>query len=434
MTHQDEDNIYGNRHDDTDNIYRNQSNDKDSSDNNSNDDSISKENFNENFNKKSYNERSSDENDKSYESSDENLNESEGDRDYDIIETIIEYEIQNNIMDVRSAQKLKEATDSILLTFPNSAYEAFVQLVTKHKLSDSTANDIIQLFNKFHMDPTAALPPNAKSARALLDSIQIPHVLYNRTIVMEYDQIQYTLYYRTILDAIKELLSNVDIFKHCVFEYTPEYTNNNERCYSELYNSKWWGRAQESINENANVISIIIYSDATTCDMLGKKSEHPVFLTLGNIPSWRRNKPDAKALLAYLPKIDNQEKHSKDFALIKHHLFHRSMKILIDPIKKECIKGFDLRTDNGLMWCFPFLSLLLGDLPEHHAITLTYNSVNCQMPCHICTTPKEEFNNMLIDHSTIQLRTPETMKHVLESGMAEKYSLHKIENPFWKLS
>jgi hypothetical protein len=151
---------------------------------------------------------------------------------------------------------------------------------------------------------------------------------------MEYDKIQYTLYHRTIFDAIKELLSNKELFKYCVFDYNPEYITNDkgeqERCYSELYNSEWWGRAQQSISESAKVLSIIIYSDATTCDMLGKKTEHPVFLTLGNIPSWRRNKPDAKALLAYLPKIDDrQKKHT----IAKHHLFQRSMKaLIIEPI------------------------------------------------------------------------------------------------------
>ena len=320
-------------------------------------------------------------------------------------------------------------------SFPNPAYEAFVQLVTKHKLANSVANDAIHLFNNFHMDPTATLPSNAKAARALLDSIKIPHILYKKTIVMEYNQIQYTLHHRTIVDAIKELLSNKEIFKYCVLDYNPEYITNDkgeqERCYSELYNSEWWGRAQRSINENAKVLSIIIYSDATTCDMLRKTSEHPVFLTLGNIPSWRRNKPDAKALLAYLPKIVDKQKKQADFVLAKHHLFHRSMKILLEPIISG---GFDLQTDNGIYWCYPFLSILLGDLPEHHSITLTYNSANCKMPCHICTIPKDELNNPLIDDSTIQIRTPEAMQYVLENGISEEYSLHKIENPFWKLS
>jgi hypothetical protein len=60
-------------------------------------------------------------------------------------------------------QSLQETTNSTS-SFPNPAYEAFVQLVTKHKLSDSVVNDIIHLFNNFHMDPVAILPSNAKAA------------------------------------------------------------------------------------------------------------------------------------------------------------------------------------------------------------------------------------------------------------------------------
>ena len=151
-------------------------------------------------------------------------------------------EIQNDVIDVRSVQSLQETTNSTS-SFPNPAYEAFVQLVTKHKLSDSVVNDIIHLFNNFHMDPVAILPSNAKAAQVFIDSIQILHIFYKKMIVMEYDQIQYALHYRTISDAIKELLSNKELFKYCVFDYNSEYTTNDKGeqkcCYSELYNSKW---------------------------------------------------------------------------------------------------------------------------------------------------------------------------------------------------
>jgi len=344
----------------------------------------------------------------------------------------------STVIDVKSVQKFKHANNSPP-SFPNLAYEAFVQLLVKHHLSDSVANDIIGLFNNFHMDPTATLPSNAKAARKLLDSMQIPHVLYKKSIVMEYDQIQYTLHYRTIFDAIKELLCNKEILNHCIFDYTPSYATNDkgeeEKCYGEQYNCEWWCRTQASINRGAKVLSIILYSDATTCDTLGKTSEHPVFLTLSNIPFWRRNKPDAKVLLAYLPKIkaSDEQKRQHDFALAKHYLFHHSMEIIIEPIKSNLTRGFDLHTDNGIIWCYPFLSILLGDLPEQHAITLTYSSANCNMPYHACTTPKNEFNNPLIDHSEIQLRTPTMMQYVLQEGLAAEYSLQNIENPFWKL-
>ncbi|CAB4486252.1 unnamed protein product [Rhizophagus irregularis] len=73
----------------------------------------------------------------------------------------------------------------------------------------------------------------------------------------------------------------------------PDYITNDkgeqERCYSELYNSDWWGRAQQSINESA-----------------------------------------------------------KKHAMAKHQLFQRSMNILvIEPIMSVMSDGLDLRTDDG---------------------------------------------------------------------------------------
>jgi hypothetical protein len=288
------------------------------------------------------------------------------------------------------------------------------------------------------MDPTVTLPSNAKAARKLLDSMQISHILYKETLVMEYDQIQYVLHHRTVYDAIKELLSNEDIFKYCVFDYIPKYVKNArdeyEKCYGEQYNSEWWHRAQSSINEGAKILSIILYSDATTCDVLGKTSEHPVYLTLGNIQNWRRNKPDAKVLLAYLPRIKETNEHKKQKNLsitTKNYLFQRSLEILIEPIIKS--KGVDLRTDSGIIWCIPFLSELLGDMPEHHSLTLTFSSPNCNMPCFACTTSKDNLNDLSIDHSTIQLRTPMMMQNVLKDGNSTYYSLHNMENVFWML-
>lgn len=342
-------------------------------------------------------------------------------------------------LDVRSAQKIQETSNAMPPSFPNPAYEAFVQLLTKHRLSDSVANDIIYMFNTFHMDPTAVLPSNAKSARKLLDSIQIPHILYRKTTIMEYNQVQYVLHHRTIYDTVKELLSNVDIFKYCVFDYTPKYIKNEkgevERCYGEQYNSEWWGRAQVSISEGAKVLSIILYSDATICDVLGKTSEHPIYITLGNIPNWRRSKPDAKILLAYLPRINetNEYKKHKDILMAKHYLFQHSMRVLVEPIRSGSIGGIDLHTDNGILWCYPFLSEFLGDIPEHHSITLTFNSANCKMPCYSCITPKNKFNDPLMNLSMIQLRTPKMMQNILTNGIAAEYSLHNMENIFWEL-
>ena len=63
----------------------------------------------------------------------------------------------------------------------------------------------------------------------------------------------------------------------------------------------WWENAEEFISDNSKLLSIILYSDATNVDTLEKKNLHPIYMSIGNIKNWRRNKPDAKQLLGYLP-------------------------------------------------------------------------------------------------------------------------------------
>ena len=137
---------------------------------------------------------------------------------------------------------------------------------------------------------------------------------------------------------------------------------------------------QNSLPRDAKVLSIILYSDATTCDHLGKISEHPIYLTLDNIISWCRNKPDAKILLGYLPQLKAKtlsEKRTESFHSAKHALYQYSLNILTRPLLDYRNDGFDLKTNNGQLWYFPYIS-------ENAAVTLTYNSVNCKYPCHKC--------------------------------------------------
>ncbi|RHZ66802.1 hypothetical protein Glove_305g13 [Diversispora epigaea] len=85
-------------------------------------------------------------------------------------------------------------------------------------------------------------------------------------------------------------------------------------------------------------VSIILYSDASTTDTLGKNTLHPIFITLGNIITWRRNKPDVKQLLAYLPIIkakDDTQKKSEEHKNIVRRTFHKSLEFLLSPLYNE---------------------------------------------------------------------------------------------------
>jgi len=124
----------------------------------------------------------------------------------------------------------------------------FMEIVTQHHLPDSVGNEFLNWFNEYQLDPSVTLPANTKQGRTLLDSINIPHILYNKTVVMEYNDREYVLHHRPLFDMVKELLNNPDIFKHCIFEYMPVFVTNDkgelEHCYGEQYSGKWWSRAQ----------------------------------------------------------------------------------------------------------------------------------------------------------------------------------------------
>jgi hypothetical protein len=158
-------------------------------------------------------------------------------------------------------------------------------------------------------------------------------------------------------------------------------------------------------------------------------------LTLGNISSWRRNKPDAKILLGYLPQLRAKsisQKRSKSYKLAKSTLFQYALDILMRPLLDYKNNGFDLQTGDRELWCYPFISVMLGDLPENAAVTLTFNSVNCNYPCHTCLIEGDDLNNVELTNDQIILRTPDTMKDFVAQGVAQQYSLHNMENIFWR--
>jgi len=319
------------------------------------------------------------------------------------------------------------------LHFLSEEFGEFMNLIAKWNLSDACSSELLR-FLKSIAHGGVVLPNSVKQGRKLLDKLTEPHIRFKKVPIMQYNDEIYYLNYRQIFDAVKELLSNEDIFKHCTFKFTPlQY--EGQRIYSEQYNGKWWERAQKTLPNEANILAIILYSDATTCDHLGKSNEHPVYLTLGNIPTWRRNKPDAKVLICYLPILKAKtflEKRTKRFLLAKKALFHYAFNIVMRPLLSYKESGFDLRTNNGDMWCYPYISVLLGDLPENATQTLIYSSTQCKYPCHKCLIPNKELNNLRLSYDQIKLRTPKEMKDIVEHGLAQQYSMYDMDNIFWK--
>ena len=56
----------------------------------------------------------------------------------------------------------------------------------------------------------------------------------------------------------------------------------------------WWKNTENSLLTDAKLLSLILYSDAINVDTLGKSQLHPIYMTIGNIKNWWRNKPNVK--------------------------------------------------------------------------------------------------------------------------------------------
>ena len=104
--------------------------------------------------------------------------------------------------------------------------------------------------------------------------------------------------------------------------------------------------------------------------------------------------------MGYLPQLKaktNSQKRSKSYKLAKRVLYQHALDTLIWLLLDYKDNGFDLRTDNDVLWCYSFISALLGDLPENAAMTLTFNSVNCSCPCHMCLIEGVNLNNVKLN-------------------------------------
>ena len=128
----------------------------------------------------------------------------------------------------------------------------------------------------------------------------------------------------------------------------------------------WWEKTEESLPSGAKILSLILYSDATNVDTLGKSHLHPINVSIGNIKNWRRNKPDAKQLLGFfsiLEASDNSEKQKDKFKNAARDSFHKSLELLLDPLLK-LNNGIDLTLNGNTIWFYSWVSVIIADWSE----------------------------------------------------------------------
>jgi Plavaka transposase len=311
--------------------------------------------------------------------------------------------------------------------WPNDIYREFMEIVMEYQLSNSCGDRIIKLINNSRNSTDKnLLPKSTKEGRKFLDVNEFPYMKFKTVPITNFQDIDYSFYYQPIIHGIKVLLLHPDINK----EFVSRYQDNNTS-YGEQFESDWWKSTEKNIPIDNDLLSIIIYADATTCDHLGKTSEHPIYISLGNIPCWLRNKPDAKVLIGYLPKLkakDNTTRNSKEFRKLQRQVFQRCLRILLSPILNQNDMYFVVK--NEVRPFTPKISVILADMAEAASFTATYLPSTSKRPCGFCLINNEDLNNMELTH--VDLRTPEKMKEAIDINQAKELSIHTDFNFFWK--
>ncbi|RHZ77257.1 hypothetical protein Glove_183g58 [Diversispora epigaea] len=331
-----------------------------------------------------------------------------------------------------SLQSNKESEVENIKEFPNEAYTDLIALVIENNLNNKAGNAIIKFFNK-HSDLSqlSPLPKNIETGRKFMDKMNISQLSYSKYCVLTHNSQDYFVHYRPIKNCIKNLLSNPDILKNLMFRYENSKIED-EKSYGEQNSGNWWKRAERSISNHANILLIILYSDVTTTDTLGKSSLHPIYVSLGNIPTWRRNKEDVKQLLGYLPILftkNETEKKSSEFKELARETFHNSIKFLLDPLFQS--DGVDFNIDDKDIWFFPRISTIICDWPEACMFSLTYKSANSNYSCHFCLVQREDLIDIRKDQ--VILRNHVNMKEYFDSNTSNLAGLEQVNNYFWSI-
>lgn len=149
-------------------------------------------------------------------------------------------------------------------------------------------------------------------------------------------------------------------------------------------------------------------------------------MSIGNIPTWRRNKKDAKQLLGYLPILES----SLNKNLVRE-TFHKSLRHLLEPINSE--NGVDLLVNNDTIWFYPRVSVIIADWPEAATFCLTYKSSNSKFPCHFCMVARDDLANINLLSKDVELRTHEKMRKHFDEKTEGSVCIESVPNYFWEL-
>lgn len=133
---------------------------------------------------------------------------------------------------------------------------------------------------------------------------------------------------------------------------------------------------EDTGKDNADVLPLILYSDATTLSQSGTVSAWPIYMTLANIPLKRRKQPGCFQLLGLIPPDTGEGLAVFSVEVIvsplcdnfvsgltrleKQKVFADCLNLALEPLKRLSEEGFFHKG----RWLYPLVYSYVADHPE----------------------------------------------------------------------
>ena len=102
--------------------------------------------------------------------------------------------------------------------WPNEAYWEFMELIVDGNISNKIGDKIIKLFNKHSNLENSPFLTSTKSSKDYLNQINSPLLDFKKKVIVTYNEVNFTLYYRLIFCAIQTFLQRSEIADRFVYK------------------------------------------------------------------------------------------------------------------------------------------------------------------------------------------------------------------------
>ncbi|KAG2103089.1 uncharacterized protein F5147DRAFT_580627 [Suillus discolor] len=270
------------------------------------------------------------------------------------------------------------------------------------------------------------------------------------TVPLDGNDMEYTVYFRSLWDWGVDILQHPDIGPHCIFD-AQQLSKFDGDSFIRFIDEPWTADAfwecQSQIPPEAKLLAFILYADKSKLSSFGHEKGYPVIARLANLPVTIRNRNGVGGgrVVGWLPlvKDDLKYKGTQQFANFKVAVWHAAFKKVLASIIPPSKHGHWANCWDDVVRLFYTLVLILSaDYEEQSVMSLT-RGVMSNFPCPICLIPEDKLSSVMPHNYT--LRTCQAMNDLLIKARAEHrkgqweailkgQSIRDVDNTFHKMN